>query len=156
MEKRMMSKTGLNVSVLGYGAMALRAIAVPVGPADTSNQGSRVLHAVLDAGINLIDTSPDYGNSEDIIGAAVPHRRNGYVLASKCGGNVPAHADADAPRYIWTKDRLLGDPHTHTTIVGTKNIDHLNENLAAVAAGPVPADVYAEAKRRLNATIKAL
>jgi hypothetical protein len=37
----------------------------------------------------------------------------------------------------------------HTTIVGTLNPVHLLENVAAVLRGPLPAAVYAEAKRRL-------
>ena len=41
-------------------------------------------------------------------------------------------------------------PHVHTTIVGTKNSNHLAENLKAVESGPLPEDVYVEAKRRLD------
>ena len=62
-------------------------------------------------------------------------------------------------------DELLGDgesrtafllrytithPHVHTTIVGTKNPDHLDEDLRAAEKGPLSAEVYAEAKRRLS------
>ena len=36
-----------------------------------------------------------------------------------------------------------------TTIVGTINPDHLRDNVKALLAGPLPADLYAEAKRRL-------
>src|SRR5581483_5234798 len=45
----------------------------------------------------------------------------------------------------------LSHPQLDTTIVGTLNPDHLRENLAAAQAGPLPADVYEEAKRRLAA-----
>jgi len=45
----------------------------------------------------------------------------------------------------------LSDPNLDTTIVGTKNPDHLLENLAAAARGPLPANVIEEAKRRLAA-----
>jgi aryl-alcohol dehydrogenase-like predicted oxidoreductase len=40
-------------------------------------------------------------------------------------------------------------PHCHTTIVGTCNPAHLDENLAAVAAGPLPAEVYDELRSRI-------
>jgi len=46
---------------------------------------AEVLRTVLDAGINYIDTSPDYGLSEERIGAAIAGRRDEYFLASKCG-----------------------------------------------------------------------
>ena len=45
----------------------------------------RLLGAVLDAGINLIDNAPDYGGSEAAIGAHLAHRRDEFFLASKCG-----------------------------------------------------------------------
>ena len=36
-----------------------------------------------------------------------------------------------------------------TNIVGTINPDHLAANVAAISKGPLPADTYEEAKRRL-------
>lgn len=45
----------------------------------------------------------------------------------------------------------LTNPHTHTTIVGTLNPVHLHENMAAALQGPLPTEVYDEAKRRLTA-----
>jgi aryl-alcohol dehydrogenase-like predicted oxidoreductase len=45
----------------------------------------------------------------------------------------------------------LSHPHMHTTIVGTLHPEHLADNIAAAQAGPLPADVYAEAKKRLTA-----
>jgi aryl-alcohol dehydrogenase-like predicted oxidoreductase len=45
----------------------------------------------------------------------------------------------------------IAHPGMHTTIVGTKNVEHLNENIRAAQAGPLAPDVYAEAKRRLTA-----
>ena len=43
----------------------------------------------------------------------------------------------------------LAHPACHTTIVGTTNLAHLQANVAAALAGPLPADLYAEAKARL-------
>jgi aryl-alcohol dehydrogenase-like predicted oxidoreductase len=45
----------------------------------------------------------------------------------------------------------LSHPDLDTTIVGTASIDHLRENLAVAAAGPLPDDVLREAKSRLTA-----
>jgi aryl-alcohol dehydrogenase-like predicted oxidoreductase len=87
-----LGSTGLVVTKLGYGAMELRGPddgrAQDVLPADAD----ALLNAVLDAGINYIDTSPDYGVSEEHIGRAISHRRDEFFLASKCGCPVePAH-----------------------------------------------------------------
>ena len=295
---RTLGRTGLQVTQLGYGAMELRG--GPRGPAVDDQQAEQVLRAVLDGGINYIDTSIDYGLSEERIGATLASRRSDYYLASKCGcvveqrpgepsGHVftrenvvagveqslrrlrtdyldvvqfhaspsestleqegglaallqlqqqgkvrfvgisgtlpnlpeqirigvfdvfqipysalpPEHAQlisdaaaagggtvirggvvkgalapdkegigprglASDPRQLWDHAHLddlldgasrnefilrytLSHPDMHTTIVGTANLQHLAANLAAASKGPLPADVYAEAKQRLKA-----
>jgi aryl-alcohol dehydrogenase-like predicted oxidoreductase len=78
---RPLGQTGLEVTRLGYGAMELAGIKGPIEPV----AAHRLLNRVLDAGVRLIDTSPDYGASEERIGEAIAHRRDEYVLASKCG-----------------------------------------------------------------------
>jgi len=41
--------------------------------------------AALDAGISLIDTAPNYGGAEELLGRALRHTRRRFVLATKCG-----------------------------------------------------------------------
>src|SRR5437867_507399 len=55
--------------MLGYGAMELRG--APRGREVTEAQAETILHAALDAGINYIDTSIDYGLSEGASGATL-------------------------------------------------------------------------------------
>jgi aryl-alcohol dehydrogenase-like predicted oxidoreductase len=43
----------------------------------------------------------------------------------------------------------LSHPALSSTIVGTSSIDHLRSNIAIAEKGPLPADLYKEAKRRL-------
>ncbi len=81
--RRTLGRTGLEVTTLGFGAMELRGSAA--GPDVEDDGAERVLNAVLDAGINFIDTSIDYGRSEERIGRFIAHRRSEYFLASKCG-----------------------------------------------------------------------
>ena len=81
--RRRLGRTGLDVTTLGYGAMELRT--TQGAPAISDADAGTLLNEVLDAGINLIDTSPDYGRSEELIGQSIAHRRDEYVLASKCG-----------------------------------------------------------------------
>jgi aryl-alcohol dehydrogenase-like predicted oxidoreductase len=82
-QTRSLGRTGADVTILGYGAMELRG--QPYGPAIADDEAGRLLNAVLDGGINLIDTSIDYGRSEELIGRYIGHRRDEYFLASKCG-----------------------------------------------------------------------
>jgi aryl-alcohol dehydrogenase-like predicted oxidoreductase len=93
--KRALGRTGSDVTILGYGAMELRGR--PRGPEITDEEAGRLLNAVLDGGINLIDTSPDYGRSEELIGARVGHRRDEFFLASKCGCPIEFPADVPPP-----------------------------------------------------------
>src|SRR5712672_2849786 len=81
--KRELGQTGLQVTTLGYGAMELRG--APRARDITETQAETILNKVLDAGINYIDTSIDYGLSEERIGRYISHRRGEYYLASKCG-----------------------------------------------------------------------
>ena len=59
--------------------------------------------------------------------------------------------EEDESRTAFILRFTLSHPQIHTTIVGTQNPDHLRENVRAAMMGPLPADVYAEAKRRLSA-----
>jgi aryl-alcohol dehydrogenase-like predicted oxidoreductase len=278
---RTLGRTGLQVTQLGFGAMELRG--PPRGRPIDDEQAARVLRAVLDSGINYIDTSIDYGVSEERIGRTIGGRRAEYFLASKCGcavGSSALPAEGRQP-HVFTRDNViagveqslrrlqtdyldvvqfhaspspdelrdqgaldallelreqgkvrfvgmsgtlpnlpeqiamgvfdvfqipysvaqpehgeliskaaasgagtvirggaakgawdgpelddlldgapktefilrltLSHPDLHTTIVGTANPEHLAANVAAARKGPLPADVYAEAQRRLSA-----
>src|ERR1700682_4404082 len=93
---RTLGRTGLNVTQLGYGAMELRG--APRGRDITDAQAEQVLRAVLDSGINYIDTSIDYGVSEERIGRFIDDRRAEFFLASKCGCPVQPAAQPTSGR----------------------------------------------------------
>jgi aryl-alcohol dehydrogenase-like predicted oxidoreductase len=77
MEKRILGKTGLQVSVLGLGAHEISHAPI--------ESAGRLLERALDAGLNVIDTAECYGTSEEFIGRSVSHRRSEYYLFTKCG-----------------------------------------------------------------------
>lgn len=82
MEYRTLGKTGLRVSEVGYGAAQIGNINMP------EDRVEEVLNAVLDAGINFIDTAAMYGQSEARIGKFISSRRDEFILATKCGDYV--------------------------------------------------------------------
>ncbi|MEX1007175.1 MAG: aldo/keto reductase [Acidimicrobiia bacterium] len=96
-----LGRTGLEVTKLGYGAMELRG-------GDRADSAGQILNAVLDAGINFIDTSPDYGVSEELIGEHISNRRDGFFLASKCGCpvNQPPPAEGQRPPHVFTPENI--------------------------------------------------
>jgi aryl-alcohol dehydrogenase-like predicted oxidoreductase len=115
---RTLGRTGLEVTTLGFGAMELRGGAT--GPAVSDADAGRLLNTVLDEGINFIDTSIDYGRSEEQIGASIAHRRDEYVLASKCGcvPNAPQGSD-----HVHTAENIRdGVEHSLRTL----RTDHLD------------------------------
>jgi len=83
--KRILGRTGLPVTTLGFGALELRGMVAGVGRPLTPGQPERILNAVLDAGINYIDVAVDYGEAEAHIGRCIASRRQEFFLASKCG-----------------------------------------------------------------------
>jgi aryl-alcohol dehydrogenase-like predicted oxidoreductase len=101
---RTLGRTGATVTTLGYGAMELRG--APRGREIAPEQAERVLNAVLDGGITLIDTSPDYGQSEELIGRFIAHRRDEYFLATKCGCLVAVEPTPDGPRHVYTPENI--------------------------------------------------
>jgi aryl-alcohol dehydrogenase-like predicted oxidoreductase len=81
--KSTLGRTGLEVTRLGYGAMELRG--TDHFPRLSGAEASTILNTVIDSGINYVDTSPDYGFSEELIGQHLSRRRGEFHLASKCG-----------------------------------------------------------------------
>ncbi len=78
MKTMILGNTGLEVSELGLGAAQLggrNIVDAEVGP---------FLNGLLDLGIQVIDTGHCYMNSEEIIGRHLSHRRDEYVLVTKC------------------------------------------------------------------------
>ncbi len=114
METRRLGKTGLDVSRLGVG---LAEIGFQLNM-DQVHEASIVLNTALDNGINFLDTSACYGNSEALIGEAVAHRRNEYVLATKCG-----HVAGDYQGEPWTAQTVTHSIDRSLRRLRTDHID---------------------------------
>ena len=86
MTHRPLGTTGVKVSPLCLGAMMFGAWGNP-----DHDEGIRIIHRALDAGINFIDTADVYsrGESEEIVGKALAGgRRDNVVLATKFHGTM--------------------------------------------------------------------
>jgi len=128
--KRELGRTGLQVTMLGYGAMELRG--APRGRDVTEAQAEIILNAVLDAGINYIDTSIDYGVSEERIGRYIADRRSEYYLASKCGCLVgtPAIPRGQRSPHVFTRDNILAGVEQSLTRMKTDYLDVLQFHIS--------------------------
>jgi aryl-alcohol dehydrogenase-like predicted oxidoreductase len=100
MEKRRLGRTGLDVSVVGFGTMTIGGIFGPVDDAVSI----QALHAAVDAGMNFIDTSDAYGagRSERVVGAFLKERpdRGRIIVCTKGGNNMVTGARNFTPDYI--------------------------------------------------------
>ena len=101
LNRRTLGRTGLKVTQLGYGAMELRGKREEIAEKDAEN----VLNSVLDSGITFIDSSPDYGLSEERIGKYISHRRDEFFLSTKCGCNITyPEGLRQEPSHLWQGD----------------------------------------------------
>ena len=96
-----LGRTGLQVTRLGYGAAHRK-------PMDDDHRKA-ILTAVLEAGINFIDTARAYGNSEELIGRYLSHRRSEFYLGTK--------------GHLWTKEDLFQGLHQSLRDLKTDYVD---------------------------------
>ncbi len=97
MEKRALNGTGLELSVLGFGASSIGAEFRPIDV----GEALRCVNVALDRGMNYIDTAAYYGRgmSEVMLGRVLPNiPRDSYILSSKLGRYAPQHFDFSARR----------------------------------------------------------
>ncbi|MGC8780814.1 MAG: aldo/keto reductase [Anaerolineae bacterium] len=119
-----LGRTGLAVTRLGYGAMEIRGPRIWGGRPVTEEQARTILHAVLDAGINFIDTSNDYGRSEEFIGKYISSRRHEFFLATKCGCHVTRRDEfTDDTPHVWTRENLFRGLHESLARMKTDYVD---------------------------------
>lgn len=75
MEYRVLGKTGLRISRMGFGGIPIQRI---------DEEGTKkVIHYLHDAGVNYIDTARGYTVSESYLGYALEGIRQDFVLATK-------------------------------------------------------------------------
>lgn len=101
MEKRILGRTGLEVSVIGFGTITIGGFYGPV----EDGESIRALHVAVDAGMNFIDTSDAYGvehRSEILIGKFLKERsdRDKIVICTKGGNNMITRKREFSPEYI--------------------------------------------------------
>lgn len=96
MKKRILGKSGLEVSALGLGCMGL---SFGYGPATDREDAIRLIRAAYEHGVTFFDTAEAYGPyvNEEILGEAVAPFRKEVVIATKFGfkeGKPPLGTDS--------------------------------------------------------------
>ena len=81
MRKRVLGRTGLEVSALSLGG----AFVSRMGGLPTA-ESVAAIHRALDLGLNYIDTAPTYTDSEEVLGRALEGVSAPYCISTKLGG----------------------------------------------------------------------
>jgi aryl-alcohol dehydrogenase-like predicted oxidoreductase len=88
--KRLLGRSGIEVSALGMGCWAIGgpfwAGETPLGWGEVDDaESTRAIHAALDLGVTFFDTANVYGagHSERVLGAALGAKRSQVVIATK-------------------------------------------------------------------------
>ncbi len=101
MKKRVLGKSGLEVSALGFGCMGL---SFGFGPATEKKEAIKVIRAAYDGGVTFFDTAEAYGPflNEEVVGEALEPVRDKVVIATKFGfvNGVPTQGLDSRPERI--------------------------------------------------------
>ena len=103
--KRRLGRTNLEVTELGFGGVGVGGL---YGGDVTDRNAVETVEAVLESGINFLDTSPFYAESERRLGlalAGVP--RESYFLSSKTGTHPARSQDYTRDGTLWTVENTL-------------------------------------------------
>ena len=143
-----LGRTGTTVSKLGFGAMELR------NPRLDAREVDHLLNTILDAGINIIDTAPDYGASEESIGRAISHRRDEYFLATKCGcpiGEAVGESGPEVREHTFTRENIRAAVEQSLRRMRTDHLDvvqfHASPAPATLAENDAVAELMAQRER---------
>lgn len=119
MQKRRLGQTNIEVSPIGLGTVKFgrnQGVKYPTAfelPSD--KQIADLIALAKDLGINLLDTAPAYGTSEERLGKALKGQRDEWVISTKAGeefANGESHFDFTAKSIQKSVERSLKRLHT--------------------------------------------
>lgn len=122
---RPLGNTGMTVSVLGLGTVKLgrnQAVKYPEPfelPDDA--QARRLIDRARDLGINLLDTAPAYGASEERLGRLLLEQRNDWLLCTKVGERFDP--DSGTSTYDFTPEAVRASVKASLQRLHTDRLD---------------------------------
>ncbi|TDQ16284.1 L-galactose dehydrogenase [Algoriphagus boseongensis] len=147
MDYKILGKTGLEVSVLGFGASPMGNVFDPVD----EKEAISAVHYALDHGVNFFDVSPFYGLTlaEERLGKALEGRRHEVVLASKCGRYDLQHFDFSRKRILESIDESLRRLKTdYLDLFQLHDIEFVDKKIILEEAVPAIQEVIQSGKAR--------
>lgn len=119
MRRRVIANSGIEVSVMGLGTVKFgrnQGVKYPqVFTLPSDKELEQLLFTATEIGINLLDTAPAYGTSEERLGKLLRDTRHGWVICTKAGEEFldgESHYDFSPPSIINSVERSLRRLHT--------------------------------------------
>ena len=118
---RPLGSTGLSVSTLSMGSGGYNRLGQTSDPPLTESEMHRLVHGVLDLGINLFDTSPGYLEAEAILGRAFKGiSRDRFYVATRV---VLSQFDEEKGPILMTQEHITDSIETSLRRLGIDAID---------------------------------
>lgn len=147
MQYRTLGKTGLDVSILGFGASPMGNVFDPVD----EKEAISTVHFALDHGVNFFDVSPFYGLTlaETRLGKALEGKRQDIYLASKCGRYDLQDFDFSRKRILQSIDETLSRLKTdYLDLFQLHDIEFVDKQIIIEEAVPAIQEVVQAGKAR--------
>lgn len=148
MKYRKLGNTGLDVSILSFGASSLGSVFRETN----ENESIRTVHAAIDAGINYIDVSPYYGNTkaEAVLGKGIKSiPRDKFLLSTKAGRYGENEFDFSEKRIVSSLEESLTRLHTeYVDMLFLHDVEFVPAEIIVEEAIPALFKLKAEGKAR--------
>lgn len=139
MEVRPLGSTGLRVPVVGLGTW--KVFDVP----PTRESGAReVVQAALDRGVRLVDSSPMYGRSEEVLGRALGDLRNDAIVATKIWTRLVEEGRAQLERQLRFYGGRVDVEQIHNLVAWREHLDVLERERETGRVGVIGATHWDE------------
>lgn len=144
MEHRSLGKSGLMMSVLGLGTVKLGRRQGVKYPEDFTIPGDREAADLLDLaeslGINVVDTAPAYGESEERLGRILEGRRDRWVVVTKAGEDF---SDGSS-RFDFSPSAVRSSVERSLSRLGTDRVDLLLIHSDGAIERGIPDELWEE------------
>ncbi|GGA28604.1 aldo/keto reductase [Paenibacillus physcomitrellae] len=148
MKFRKLGKTGLDVSVLSFGASSLGSVFRQT----KEEESIRTVHAAIDSGMNYIDVSPYYGltKAEAVLGKAIHQLpRDKFLLSSKAGRYGESTFDFTSSRIFSSLEESLSRLQTdYLDILFLHDVEFVSPQIILEEAVPAMHELKKQGKIR--------
>ncbi len=126
MEYRKLGKTGLTISVIGFGGIPIQRV--------SAGEACAIVNRALDLGINFFDTARAYTDSEEKLGAPLKARRKEAVVATKSMARTREAMGADIKKSLKTMGLDYIDLYQMHNVKSKRDLDRVLSPDGALAA----------------------